>query len=136
MSLDNYPPGAANDSSAPYNEKAQYGIEFNCIATQTLTMTTKISTDQYISEEDWDDCLNCRCESYDTSEVNWSEEFDDMGIGIPDLLEELKKRLTKEMAEITEDQREGNKKWRYRRLQYLAEACGAWKLEDQIVEEE
>ena len=54
MSLDNYPPGAANDSSAPYNEKAQYGIEFNCIATQTLTMATKISTNQYTSEEDWE----------------------------------------------------------------------------------
>ena len=52
MSLDNYPPGAANDPSAPYNEKTQYGIEFNCIATQTLTMATKISTNQYISEED------------------------------------------------------------------------------------
>lgn len=136
MSLDNYPPGAANDPGAPYNEKNQPGIEFSCIATQTLTMTTKISTDQYISEEDWDDCLKHRCKSYNTSEVNWSDEFDNMGVGIPDLLEELRRRLNREISQIPEEQRRGNKKWRYKRLQEMAEACNAWKLEEQIVEED
>lgn len=136
MSWDNYPPGAANDPRAPYNEVELPEVEFDCNVTQTLTIRTSVSTNNYIPEDDYDDVCGCRTTSYDTSDVNWDEEFASRGIGIPDLLEELKKRLDSEIENIPEEDRKGRKCWKYLRLKELSEACGGWKLEEQYAEED
>ena len=48
--LDNYPPGAANDPNAPYNQCDPEPIEVEVTVSITLSKTVKIYVDDYIQE--------------------------------------------------------------------------------------
>lgn len=48
--LDNYPPGAANDINAPYNQVDPEPIEVEVTVSITLSKTVKIYVDDYIQE--------------------------------------------------------------------------------------
>ena len=48
--LDNYPPGAANDPLAPYNQCDPEPIEVEVTVSITLSKTVKIYVDDYIQE--------------------------------------------------------------------------------------
>lgn len=47
---DNYPPGAANDPLAPYNQVDPEPIEIEVTVSITLSKTVKIYVDDYIQE--------------------------------------------------------------------------------------
>lgn len=48
--IDNYPPGAANDPLAPYNQVDPEPIEIEVTVSITLSKTVKIYVDDYIQE--------------------------------------------------------------------------------------
>lgn len=48
--LDNYPPGAANDPLAPYNQCDPEPIEVEVTVSITLSKTVKVYVDDYIQE--------------------------------------------------------------------------------------
>lgn len=48
--LDNYPPGAANDINAPYNQVDPEPIEIEVTVSITLSKTVRIYVDDYIQE--------------------------------------------------------------------------------------
>ena len=48
--LDNYPPGAANDHLAPYNQGDPEPIEIEVTVSITLSKTVKIYVDDYVQE--------------------------------------------------------------------------------------
>lgn len=48
--LDNYPPGAANDPNAPYNQSNPEAKEIEVTVSITLSKTVKISVTDYIEE--------------------------------------------------------------------------------------
>jgi hypothetical protein len=50
MTNDNYPPGAANDPLAPYNQVDPEPIEIEVTVSITLSKTVKIYVDDYIQE--------------------------------------------------------------------------------------
>lgn len=48
--LDNYPPGAANDVNAPYNQVSPEPIEVEVTVSITLSKTVKVYVDDYMQE--------------------------------------------------------------------------------------
>lgn len=48
--LDNYPPGAANDPLAPYNQVDPEPIEIEVTVSITLSKTVKVYVDDYMQE--------------------------------------------------------------------------------------
>ena len=65
--IDNYPPGAANDHNAPYNQRDPEPIEIEVTISMTLSKTVKIYVDDYTQDGS----------DIDFSECNLSQAVDD-----------------------------------------------------------
>ena len=52
---DNYPPGAAHDQNAPYNEPLIPERDFDVEVTITMSKVVTITTDNYVPEYDDED---------------------------------------------------------------------------------
>ena len=53
--MDNYPPGAANDPNAPYNQCENPEVEIDVTVSITLSKTVKVLVTDYEIEEDVDE---------------------------------------------------------------------------------
>ena len=89
----NYPMGADNEN-APWNEHEQDPIERECRITVTIEATRDVETKNYYQEppEPWNGINSW---NYDTSDVDWHEEYDNQYMSVPTLLFEMRKLLAK-----------------------------------------
>ena len=101
---DYYPPGAYNDSNAPYNkgnEKEPINVEV--LVSTTLSKNTTIQTSDYTSEK-WEEyesddgsIVNYGGIEYDFSDCNLEKDYEESEWSIPDLLTLLEEYLLKDM---------------------------------------
>lgn len=125
MSLSNYPPGAENDPSAPWNDPVVPEREFEITISQTLSKTVTVTTDNYIPEVDYEtgDLYT------NTSETNWYEVYEDEHYTIPELLEHLQVFAEKELKNVSPNSGRGKE------LQNIISACKDWIVDDYCIEE-
>ena len=132
--LSNYPPGAEYDPSAPYNQVDVPEKDFEVTCVQTLSRTATVTTNNYIPgasgcdyEPDGEGGY-CACgwqDDDDTSDTNWSQEYDVCGYKTPlQLIQLFKEELEKQLNECNEATSEG--KTEARRLKHLIEECKCW----------
>lgn len=132
--MDNYPPGAAHDPNAPYNEVSLPEVEFDVTYSISMSKTTKAWSDRYIPEcDDNGDILE-----YNTSEISWSETFRDSHKTIPELLEELKKYIQKDLDNIDKvaEEQHHDKTFLKGKLEFLLEECDGWTVDEEDYEGE
>lgn len=126
---DNYPPGAANDPNAPYNEIELPKREFNVTVSQTLSRSTKVSTDQYIPVYDYDEDMGT-IETYDTSNTNWKEVYENEDFKVQELISILKSYVENDIKNTLPKSVKG------RYLARLLKACDGWVEDDYEVIED
>ena len=91
---DNYPPGAAHDPNAPYNEPLIPERDFDVEVTITMSKVVTITTDNYVPEYDDEDGHTYA----NTENTEWDKEFENSGhFTIADLIEELKGYVVEDM---------------------------------------
>ena len=110
--MDNYPPGAANDPNAPYNEVEVPEREFDVTISMSLSRTVQCYTNKYIPEVDEENGHLY----VDTSDTPWSEVYGDNHKTIPELLEEHKKYIQKDLDNLADDETKMDKAFHRRRL--------------------
>ena len=122
-----YPLGA-DTPSAPWNQVESPEIERDCNVTETITRNVKLSTTDYVSEEDWDDEIG-KCISADTSETDWSREYDSQEYTALELIAKLKSYVEEDIKNTAPNT------GKRRELQSLLSACNGWEQVDIEVEE-
>ena len=96
--MNNYPPGAANDPRAPYNQPDIEEEVFEIKVSITLSKEVKVSTDDYICEyDDFEKDV-----FYDLSETNWDEAYKDEYYTISQMLAKLQEYIEKDIQELKE----------------------------------
>lgn len=130
--MDNYPPGAANDPNAPYNEVEVPEREFDVTISMSLSRTVQCYTNKYIPEVDEENGHLY----VDTSDTPWSEVYSDNHKTIPELLEELKKYIQKDLDNLISDDSKPDKAFHRRRLEFLMEECDSWVVDEEDYEGE
>ena len=113
---DYYPAGAYNDQNAPYNQ---------CDAPEKIfpvTVEVTLKKEDDLTGTYYEDCCEEGC-CIVCNEENWEQRFNDKRRTIPQLLEELKKRVEAELEACTDNQR----KWQ---LKDLLWDCTGWEQED------
>lgn len=120
---DFYPAGASNDPRAPYNEpyieERPFGIE--CTVTLQSCVHVKTSNyNEYVDEEDG----HLR---YDTSGVNWKDEYERQHYTIQNLLAVLSDYICDDLGK-TKDKRE------IHRLKDMLSDCEGWCLIEETYE--
>ena len=102
---DYYPAGAYLDPDAPYNQHDPDPVEFDVTCVQTLSKTVPVETCNYTEEvdEEYDEeGQKYRSASYDTSDVDWGEEYTNNDYHTPLQLINLFKRYLEDMVNGTE----------------------------------
>ena len=130
--MDNYPPGAANDPNAPYNEVEVPEREFDVTISMSLSRTVQCYTNKYIPEVDEENGHLY----VDTSDTPWSEVYGDNHKTIPELLEELKKYIQKDLDNLADDETKMDKAFHRRRLEFLLNECDEWTVDEEDYEGE
>ena len=147
--MNNYPPGAANDPDAPYNEVDVPEKDFDVTCCQTLSRTTVVTTNNYIPgacgvdyEPDGEGGY-CACgwqEPDDTSDTNWADEYAANGYKTPlELIGMLQEYLEKDLREIQKDMLPNDRSFKatqVRRLKGLIEECESWIVDEEDFEGE
>jgi hypothetical protein len=128
--LDNLPPGAANDPNAPYNEVEIPEREFDVTISMSLSRTVQCYTNKYIPEVDEENGHLY----VDTSDTPWSEVYGDNHKTIPELLEELKKYIQKDLDNLADDETKMDKAFHRRRLEFLLTECDEWTVDEEDYE--
>jgi hypothetical protein len=133
-----YPPGAEFDSSAPYNQTDVSEKDFEVTCSQSLSKTVTITTNNYIPGASGVDCEPDGEGGYyasvwqdpdDTSDTNWSKEYDKCGYLTPlQLIQLFKIELEKQYNECNEATSEG--KIEAKRLKHLIEECDCWNEDE------
>ena len=127
-----YPPGAEFDPSAPYNQVEVPEKDFEITCSQSLSRTATVVTNNYIPccDEGYDDGVGYHDEWADTSDTNWSDEYDENGYKTPlQLIQMLKEYLQKDLEKWEEEDRKEPYKWaatQVRKLKGLIEECDCW----------
>lgn len=124
---DNYPPGAAHDPNAPYNEPVIPERDFDVEVTITMSKVVTITTDNYVPEYDDEDGHTYA----NTENTEWDKEFENSGhFTIADLLEELKGYVVEDMKTCAPNTGKGA------HLQRLLLACEDWETIEESYEEQ
>ena len=124
---DNYPPGAAHDQNAPYNEPLIPEREFDVEVTITMSKVVTITTDKYVPEYDDEDGHTYA----NTENTEWDKEFENSGhFTIADLIEELKGYVVEDMKTCAPNTRKVS------HLKRLLLACEDWETIDESYEEQ
>lgn len=124
---DNYPPGAAHDPNAPYNEPLIPERDFDVEVTITMSKVVTITTDNYVPECDDEDGHTYA----NTENTEWDKEFENSGhFTIADLLEELKGYVVEDMKTCAPNTGKGA------HLQRLLLACEDWETIEESYEEQ
>ena len=124
---DNYPPGAAHDQNAPYNEPLIPEREFDVEVTITMSKVVTITTDNYVPEYDDEDGHTYA----NTENTEWDKEFENSGhFTIADLIKELKGYVEEDMKTCAPNTRKVS------HLKRLLLACEDWETIDESYEEQ
>ena len=133
--MDNYPPGL-DTADAPWNEVEVPDMEFDVTISMSLSKTVKCSTNKY-NPVVIDEPHNRLHEEYpDTSDTPWSEVYGDNHKTIPELLEELKKYIQKDLNNLANDETKMDKAFYRRRLEFLMKECDNWVVDEEDYEGE
>jgi len=123
---DNYPPGAALDPNAPYNQVEGPEVELTCTTVTTLSKQDIVYTDNYMLEDDEEDG-SVHTEVLATySELE--HEYLKQHHSIPELLEMLAEYIKKDLEVISDKERI----WE---LREILKECSGWKLENTEIED-
>lgn len=124
---DNYPPGAAHDPNAPYNEPLIPERDFDVEVTITMSKVVTITTDNYVPEYDDEDGHTYA----NTENTEWDKEFENSGhFTIADLIEELKGYVVEDMKTCAPNTRKVS------HLKRLLLACEDWETIEERYEEQ
>lgn len=133
--MDNYPPGS-DTADAPWNEVEVPDMEFDVTISMSLSKTVECSTNKY-NPIVIDEPHNRLHEEYpDTSDTPWSEVYGDNHKTIPELLEELKKYIQKDLNNLANDETKMDKAFHRRRLEFLMKECDNWVVDEEDYEGE
>ena len=122
--------------SAPWNEPEVPEKDFGVTCCQTLSRNVIVTTDNYIpgacgvDYEPDDEGGYCACgwqDDDDTSDTNWSDEYEENGYHTPlQLIQMFKETLQEQLKswEGMEDTSAGRKA--IRRIEHLIEECEGW----------
>ncbi len=109
---DNYPIGAALDSSAPYNQSDPKPVEVDCCVSYSLSKSMPVKIQNYSTSEEYESDMDddghryCnKIQENNFDDTNFIEEFknDDTAFGIPALLTELQKLVKERVKELTDN---------------------------------
>lgn len=142
-----FPAGAEFDSSAPYNQPEVPEKEFDVTCTLCMSKTVSCYTKDYIPgaegvDYEPDDEGGSYAVPYheddNTSDTNWSEVFKDNHKTIPELLEEFKQYLQKDLKNIdaVAEIRKHDKAFLKRKLKRLIEECDGWSIDEEDYEKD
>ena len=142
-----YPPGAEFDPNAPYNQSDVPEKEFDVTCTLCMSKTVSAYTNDYVpgaegvdyESDDEGGCVACGWhDPDDTSSTNWSEVFGGNHKTIPELLEELKKYIQRDLDNIDEvaEEQKHDKAFLKRKLEFLLEECDGWNVDEEDYEGE
>ena len=127
----NYPPGA-DTLDAPWNQEDVPEREFDVTISMSLSRTVQCYTNKYIPEVDEENGHLY----VDTSDTPWSEVYSDNHKTIPELLEELKKYIQKDLDNLADDETKMDKAFHRRRLEFLLTECDEWTVDEEDYEGE
>ena len=146
--MNNYPPGVSdNTPDAPWNQEDVPEKEFDVTCTLCMSKTVSCFTNDYIpgaegvdyEPDDEGGCVACGWhDPDDTSNTNWSEVFGSNHKTIPELLEELKKYIQKDLDNIDKvaEEQKHDKAFLKRKLEFLLEECDGWNVDEEDYEGE
>ena len=146
--MDNFPPGVSdNTPDAPWNDPEVPEKEFDVTCTLCMSKTVSCYTKDYIPgaegvDYEPDDEGGSYAVPYheddDTSDTNWSEVFKDNHKTIPELLEEFKQYLQKDLKNIdaVAEIRKHDKAFLKRKLERLIEECDGWSIDEEDYEKD
>ena len=142
----NYPAGA-DTPDAPWNQEDVPEKEFEVTCSISLSKTVSAYTNDYIpgaSGVDYepDDEGGLYASGWhdpdDTSDTNWSDVFADNHKTIPELLEEFKKFIQRDLDNIDKaaEEQKHDKAFLKRKLEFLLEECDNWTVDEEVYEGE
>jgi hypothetical protein len=146
--MNNYPPGVSdNTPDAPWNDPEVPEKEFDVTCTLCISKTVSCYTKDYIPgaegvDYEPDDEGGSYAVPYheddNTSDTNWSEVFKDNHKTIPELLEEFKQYLQKDLKNIdaVAEIRKHDKAFLKRKLERLIEECDGWSIDEEDYEKD
>jgi hypothetical protein len=146
--MNNYPPGVSdNTPDAPWNDPEVPEKEFDVTCTLCMSKTVSCYTKDYIPgaegvDYEPDDEGGSYAVPYheddNTSDTNWSEVFKDNHKTIPELLEEFKQYLQKDLKNIdaVAEIRKHDKAFLKRKLERLIEECDGWSIDEEDYEKD
>ena len=137
--LSNYPDGLSDYSvGAPWNEPSVPEKDFEITCSQSLSRTATVCTNNYIpgasgvDYEPDDEGGYCACgwhDPDDTSDTDWSKEYDECGYMTPlQLIQTLREYVEKDLLNVDSIAKETNqsKSFLERKLKHLIEECDCW----------
>lgn len=142
----NYPAGS-DTPDAPWNQPEVPEKEFDVTCTLCMSKTVSCYTKDYIpgaegvdyEPDDEGGYYSCAWhDPDDTSDTNWSEVFKDNHKTIPELLEEFKQYLQKDLKNIdaVAEIRKHDKAFLKRKLERLIEECDGWSIDEEDYEKD
>ena len=146
--MNNYPPGVSdNTPDAPWNDPEVPEKEFDVTCTLCMSKTVSCYTKDYIPgaegvDYESDDEGGCHAVPYhdedDTSDTNWSDVFGANHKTIPELLDEFKQYLEKDLENIDAiaEIRKHDKAFLKRKLERLIEECDGWSIDEEDYEKD
>lgn len=151
----NYPPGA-DTPDAPWNQSEVPEEDFDITCSQSLSRTVTVTTNNYIpgaSGVDYEPdgeggyCASGWHDPNDTSNTDWSKEYEENGYHTPlQLIQILKTYLEKDAEKYLEEHKDDHivnphmlpaeKQWQYKRILKMIEECDGWtEDETEYIEE-
>ena len=137
-----YPAGLTdNTPGCPWSEPEVPEKDFEITCSQTLSRTATVTTTNYIPccEEGYEDGVGYHDEWADTSETDWSKEYDENGYKTPlQLIQMLKGYLEDELKKWEEVDKQDPHKWastQVRKFKGLIEECDSWTEDETVIDE-
>lgn len=143
---DYYPAGAYSDPNAPYNQEDVPDMDFEITCSQSLSKTVTVTTNNYIPgasgcdyepDDEGGYCAVPYHDDPDTSDTNWSQEYDENGHHTPlELIEKYKEELSEALKKLEEYGKSLHPKkpywWiqRKRNLKHLIKECESWQEDE------
>lgn len=124
---DYYPLGA-DTSYAPWNEQEVPERQFHVCISQTLSKSTRVTTNDYVPDVDQDE--DGHYNYSDTSDTDWKRAYKSEHLTPLQLIGEFKDFLTKHLPDPIVDIKE------FRRLKHLIGECEGWvEDETEVIED-
>lgn len=127
-----YPPGAEFDPRAPWNEQEVPERQFDVCISQTLSKSTRVTTNDYVPEVDQDE--DGYHDYSDTSDTDWKEAYDKDHYTPLQLINLFRRHLSDELNSIINKPNQDLKRKKY--LEKLISECSDWTEDETEVMEE